>query len=275
MNKKAIGIMIFIAMMSFTLGANADGIITKISATVDKELNLTLDGERVTPKDAKGNEVPIISYNGSSYLPVRAIASLTGIDVAWDGSTKTIKLIKYPVNLDNPGIMDLNKKGLVKLNYYGDSRCYCTKEVATLTNDPLDLTTLDGDKLEAGIVINSKNSTGHNDILKFDDDRADFNSTTILLNNNYKKMSCYVKVINEGDISTKKYLTAKVGIYDVDNNICIASFDFSKFKLKHEESEFIPLECDVAGIDNVAVICSSELNYVDNKFIIGGIKFKK
>ena len=55
-------------------------------------ITITLDGETIQPKDANGNPVEPAIYDGTTYLPVRAIADALGMEVAWDGSTKTVIL---------------------------------------------------------------------------------------------------------------------------------------------------------------------------------------
>lgn len=53
-------------------------------------IKLVVDGLKVTPKDAAGHEVEPFISNGTTYLPVRAVAEALGQDVEWDGATKTV-----------------------------------------------------------------------------------------------------------------------------------------------------------------------------------------
>ncbi len=55
-------------------------------------IQIALDGEPVTPKDAAGNPVEPFSIDGTTYLPVRAIGEALGLEVGWDGSTNTVIL---------------------------------------------------------------------------------------------------------------------------------------------------------------------------------------
>ncbi|WP_066497490.1 stalk domain-containing protein [Abyssisolibacter fermentans] len=271
MNKKLILVTLCVMIISFSVGVNADEIITSVTATINDAISLTLDDEKAEL------QAPILIYNGTSYLPVRSIANLTGLDVEWDNTTKTIKLIKDPVNLEKPGIMDLHKKGLVSLNRYGDAEiCYNANKTAKITNDKADLVNKDGVKFKAGLVIDD-NSTGHDEVLKFSNEEAEFNSTTIKLNSNYKKMSCYVKVQSIGKFSSlNECLTSKLWLYDADTNTVIGSHDFTQNKVKkNEESNFIKFDCDVTGIDKLAIIASDDANYEETRFIIADIQFEK
>ncbi len=62
-------------------------------ATLDYSgIKITLDGKAVTPTDANGTIVEPFAIDGTTYLPVRGIASALGLDVAWDGATQTVAL---------------------------------------------------------------------------------------------------------------------------------------------------------------------------------------
>lgn len=47
-------------------------------------INLVADDRIFTPTDANGKEVMVFAYNGTTYLPARAIANLLGIGTTWD-----------------------------------------------------------------------------------------------------------------------------------------------------------------------------------------------
>lgn len=53
-------------------------------------IKLVVDGEEITPKDVNGNIVEPFIYNGTTYLPVRAIGAAFNKDVHWDGDTATV-----------------------------------------------------------------------------------------------------------------------------------------------------------------------------------------
>lgn len=62
-------------------------------ATLDYTgIKITLNGAAVMPTDANGNAVEPFAIEGTTYLPVRGIASAMGLDVAWDQATQTVKL---------------------------------------------------------------------------------------------------------------------------------------------------------------------------------------
>lgn len=53
-------------------------------------IKLVVNGAPVTPKDANGSTVEPFIYNGTTYLPVRAVGNALGQDVSWNGNTKTV-----------------------------------------------------------------------------------------------------------------------------------------------------------------------------------------
>jgi len=65
------------------------------SRTIDityNNIKIALDGQQITPRDGQGNIVEPFIYEGTTYLPLRAIANALGLSVEWDGATQTVKL---------------------------------------------------------------------------------------------------------------------------------------------------------------------------------------
>lgn len=60
-------------------------------------IKIMVNGKEVIPMDANGNAIEPFTIDGTTYLPVRGIASALGMNVGWDGATST-------VTLDNPGV---------------------------------------------------------------------------------------------------------------------------------------------------------------------------
>lgn len=64
--------------------------ISKTINAVYMNVKLVVDGIQIEPKDANGNYVEPFIYNGTTYLPVRAVGKAFGKDVSWDGDTATV-----------------------------------------------------------------------------------------------------------------------------------------------------------------------------------------
>ena len=69
-----------------------DAAVETVTAEVRDDFTIVLDGESRTFTDVNGKTVHPLLYNGSTYLPLRAIGGLMGKSVAWDGKTQTVTL---------------------------------------------------------------------------------------------------------------------------------------------------------------------------------------
>ena len=57
-----------------------------------QNIKVTLDGRTLDLTDSRGNEVEPFTIDGTTYLPVRAVANALDMDVSWNGSTRTVTL---------------------------------------------------------------------------------------------------------------------------------------------------------------------------------------
>lgn len=67
---------------------------------VYNDIKLVIDGKEITPLDGQGNVAEPFIYNGTTYLPLRAVANaLTGgtKPVDWDQSTYTVYIGERPI----------------------------------------------------------------------------------------------------------------------------------------------------------------------------------
>ena len=77
---------------AFTLGAAAATGAQQISAMLRPDITVKLNGENQDMYDKNGTRVYPIEYNGSTYLPIRAIGTLLEQEVVWDTTTQTVFL---------------------------------------------------------------------------------------------------------------------------------------------------------------------------------------
>ncbi len=59
---------------------------------VYNDIKIVVNGEQITPQDGNGNSVDPFISDGTTYLPVRAVASALGQNVEWNGETNTVYL---------------------------------------------------------------------------------------------------------------------------------------------------------------------------------------
>ncbi len=83
--------------VTFTAPASATAALKQIQVAMGG-IRIYLDGQLQTPKDVNGNRVEPILYNGTTYLPVRALTGmLTDKAVDWDGASKSVYIGTKPV----------------------------------------------------------------------------------------------------------------------------------------------------------------------------------
>jgi len=74
------------------LGSAAMAVGNKKEVSIYPGINLSVNGQKVTPVNEKDEEVELFIYNDSTYAPIRYLAQLLGLDVDWDGDSSTVQL---------------------------------------------------------------------------------------------------------------------------------------------------------------------------------------
>ncbi|MDR2296055.1 MAG: copper amine oxidase N-terminal domain-containing protein, partial [Clostridiales Family XIII bacterium] len=69
---------------------------TKALSVTYSDIAIYVNDEAISPKDADGNAVEPFIADGTTYLPVRAVAEALGFAVSWDGATKSIYVGEQP-----------------------------------------------------------------------------------------------------------------------------------------------------------------------------------
>lgn len=95
MKKQGKGFLAGILVTILALGLIGTAAATVGRYTVDadySDIKVTLDGNAVTLVDANGAAVEPFAINGTTYLPVRAVANALGLEVGWDAATSTVQL---------------------------------------------------------------------------------------------------------------------------------------------------------------------------------------
>lgn len=65
---------------------------TETISVIYDNIKIMIDGKEYHPTDAAGNTIEPFIYNGTTYLPVRAIANAFNKDVDWEAQTSTVTL---------------------------------------------------------------------------------------------------------------------------------------------------------------------------------------
>lgn len=91
------------------------------------DMKITMNGQKITPTDANGVFVEPFAIDGTTYLPVRAVANAMGLNVGWDSSTKTVQLSTKQADEQSAGTVVYDKNG-IRITYQGlDSDDYSKK----------------------------------------------------------------------------------------------------------------------------------------------------
>lgn len=75
----------------------ATPVIAAASKTIEvfTGVKIYVDDKQLNPTDVNGNPVDVFIYNGTTYLPVRAVSDAVGKAVQWDGATQSVYLGKH------------------------------------------------------------------------------------------------------------------------------------------------------------------------------------
>lgn len=84
---------------------------------VYNDIKIVIDGVRITPKDGDGKKVDPFVVQGTTYLPVRAVAEALGKPVKWDSKSNSVIIGTEKTASGNIGITELIKS---RPNYYGE-----------------------------------------------------------------------------------------------------------------------------------------------------------
>lgn len=106
MKKKVFfAIMVAVTLFSVTMSAVAASQLAEIKAYLNHGIKIVLNGQPWQPAQTP------ITYQGSTYLPLRAVGEALGAEITWDGATQTVGIStsgarsvaeKYDVILEFP-----------------------------------------------------------------------------------------------------------------------------------------------------------------------------
>ena len=177
----------------------ADG-FTKTAELFYNNVKIFIDGAEIVPKDANGNVVEPFILNGTTYLPVRAVANAFGKDVEWDGVNARVYI----------GKKDQTKPDnyLDKIQYNDYKEGYDDSWLNIINGT---VTDFNGNNYTNGLLLYNRKSNG---IIEDDIDEANL-SVSYPLNSQYSSMTGKIVLPKKYDITTGKKDNCDVSESDV------------------------------------------------------------
>lgn len=98
----------------------------------------SVNSDLFVPKDVNGNEVTVFAYNGTTYLPIRAISNVFNADIKWNSIDNSISIttngqkLKYEENpplVNNNDLKNETLKAYKGMKVYIDGKEFIPKDV--------------------------------------------------------------------------------------------------------------------------------------------------
>lgn len=184
-------------------------------------IRIVIDNKEFTCTDANGAVVEPMIYNGTTYIPVRAVSTAFGKAVYWDGEENTVYLGKMDGKLKKPTATfdDL-------INIAGDKGSFKKQK---------NLTDIRNNFYNSAYRVESWVGSNEKDCCEY------------LLNGKYSKFKA-TAFVHEGSSWDGTVTMTIIG----DEKVLYKNEDFSK------TSEPIGIEMDITGIDNFKIIFSDD-----------------
>jgi hypothetical protein len=95
---------------------------SKTMEAVYNDIKIYIDQELITPKDANDRYVEPFISDGTTYLPVRAVAEALGQEVGWDAATKSVYIGTQPDQLSAQSPQTVPAGNVLTVPNNGDKR---------------------------------------------------------------------------------------------------------------------------------------------------------
>jgi len=193
---------------------------TTLYNVVANGIKIVVDGQKLNPTDVNGNKVEPIIYNGTTYLPVRAVANALGKAVYWDGPNYIVYLGDMDGKLEYPTLMLKNAKNI------GNSQNWINE-------------------LEGETLIDNYGNTYSNGLWICG--RFGEKNIQTLLNGKYSRFKATLYVSQDYIINRPVSITIEADGYEI-----YSSPQFTK------SSRPVDVDIDVTGYNDFKIICKTE-----------------
>lgn len=83
-------------MLAISLATPSLAALTGKNIQVLTGVEIFVDGVKINPTDANGDSVETFVYNGTTYVPLRAVSQSLGKNVNWDGANQRVYIGERP-----------------------------------------------------------------------------------------------------------------------------------------------------------------------------------
>lgn len=87
---------VILTVLIFGLASPAGAALISKTIEVSTGASIYIDGVEMKPTDANGNPVDTFIYNGTTYVPLRAVSQSLGYNVNWDGANQRVYIGEMP-----------------------------------------------------------------------------------------------------------------------------------------------------------------------------------
>jgi len=92
MKKSVFGVVVLGMTVAWAGGVYAGSNLQKITAYLNGNLDIQVNGTHFIAKDGNGNKLSPITYENTTYLPVRAVADAVNVPIDYDASKQQIRI---------------------------------------------------------------------------------------------------------------------------------------------------------------------------------------
>lgn len=264
-------------LLSFSIGVNAATINEKVSAILSKDVSVTLNDTKIPLKDGAGDAVYPLVYNGSTYLPVRSVAELTGMSIDWNPTSRTVALrgaasTTTPVVSEDPykDAANFGKTTLLQLRSVTNAITYTKGNYAnsgfSVSMDKTVLTDSAGKTAAFGFVAKDSNANSH-DIANTDkEDMNWYSGINVKVPTGATKIKGYIKGPTGKDIG-RDNVPRLVLIND-------SKVAFLDVKVKMDDNDvYTYFEADLGSTKTVQIRVSTSVGTLQN-IILADVVFE-
>lgn len=134
---KKIVSLFLLALIVLSAGALCFGKTEEVEVTINKQIKVTFNGDYQEFQNVNGVRVYPISYDGTTYLPIRSISSLFKSKIKWDGNTNSIYLGEGELDTTSSKKVNAPSQGTsekIKVNLNKDIKIYYNDKVQSFAD---------------------------------------------------------------------------------------------------------------------------------------------